>query len=73
MLTVTDVPVDGFWSISVCNAEGNFQQSENGGYSVNNLTAAKDDDDSLRVHFRGDPTTSNTLGIMPGWDYTVRL
>lgn len=72
-LTVKDVPVDGFWSISVYNAEGYFQESELGGYSVNNLTAERNEDGSITVHFGGDPEASNYLSIMPGWNYTVRL
>jgi len=37
-LTVKDVPVDGFWSISVYNAKGFFEKNALGAYSLNNLT-----------------------------------
>jgi hypothetical protein len=38
-LTVRDVPVDGFWSISVDNAKGFFEKNPLDSYSLNNLTA----------------------------------
>ena len=41
-LTVKDVPVDGFWSISVYNAEGFFTKNELDAYTLNNITAKKD-------------------------------
>ena len=41
--------------------------------SVNNVTAKKDADGAVTVHFGGDPTQPNYLRIMPGWNYTVRL
>jgi len=74
-LTVgADVPVDGFWSISVYNAEGFFEPNERGAYSVNNITAAKNDDGSVTVRFggHGDPAR-NSLPITEGWNYLVRL
>src|SRR6185503_15173275 len=43
-LTVGDVPVDGFWSISVYNADGFFEPDASGAYSVNSITAARNDD-----------------------------
>jgi hypothetical protein len=46
-LTVRDVPVDGFWSISVDNADGFFEPNESGAYSVNNITAAHNADRSV--------------------------
>ena len=53
-LTVgADVPVDGFWSISVYNADGYFEPNEQGVYSVNNITAARNDDGSVTVRFGG--------------------
>jgi hypothetical protein len=72
-LTVRDVPVDGFWSISVYNADGFFEPNDRGAYSVNNLTAVPNDDDSITVHFGGDDDRPNLLPITDGWNYTVRL
>jgi hypothetical protein len=73
-LTVRDVPVDGFWSISVYDAAGLFEENERGAYSVNNLTAAPNDDGSVTVHFGGcGDDRPNCLPIMDGWNYTVRL
>ncbi len=73
-LTVRDVPVDGFWSISVYNADGYFEPNDRDAYSVNNLTAKPNDDGSVTVHFGGcDDDRPNCLPIMDGWNYTVRL
>ena len=73
-LTVRDVPVDGFWSISVYNAEGYFQPNDRNAYSVNNLTATPNQDGSITVHFGGcDDDRPNCLPIMDGWNYAVRL
>jgi hypothetical protein len=74
-LTVgADVPVDGFWSISVYNAEGYFEPNERGAYSVNSITAAHDDDGSVTVRFGGDGDPArNSLPITDGWNYLVRL
>lgn len=73
-LTVKDVPVDGFWSISLYNAKGYFEKNDQGAYSINNLTAKKDADGSVTVQFGGcDGKAANCLPIMPGWNYIVRL
>jgi hypothetical protein len=71
-LTVKDVPVSGFWSITVYNAKG-FYEKPDTAISVNNVTARKNPDASVTVHFGGDPNQPNRLRIMPGWNYTVRL
>ncbi len=73
-LNVKDVPVDGFWSVSVYNAEGYFQPNEYNAYSLNNITARKDADDSVTIQFGGcDGKIANCLPILPRWNYTVRL
>jgi hypothetical protein len=72
-LTVRDVPVDGFWSISVYNADGYFEPNDRNAYSVNNLTAKPNDDGSVSVNFGGDDDRPNLIPIMEGWNYTVRL
>ena len=73
VLTVKDVPVDGFWSVSVYNAEGYFEKNEAGSYSFNNLTAKKDIDGKITIHFGGDSKQSNYIPIAKGWNYTARL
>jgi para-nitrobenzyl esterase len=72
-LTVRDVPVDGFWSISVYNAEGFFEQNELDSYSLNDLTAEPNEDGSFTIQF-GDCTAEavNCLVTPPGWSYVVR-
>src|SRR5690349_13824746 len=73
-LTVRDVPVDGFWSISLYNPEGFFQLNDRGAYSVNNITAVRDGDGSITVCFGGcRDGRANCLPIMDGWNYIVRL
>ncbi len=72
-LTVNDVPVDAFWSISLYNKDGYFQENEYNAYSVNSVTATPNKDGSFTVHFGGDPKSLNYLYIIDGWNYTVRL
>jgi hypothetical protein len=73
-LTVKDVPVDGFWSISVYNADGYFQKNQYDAYTLNNITAKKSADGSVAIQFGGcDGTIPNCLPTVPGWNYMVRL
>jgi len=73
-LDVKDVPVDGFWSVTVYNAKGFFDPNTLNAYSVNNLTAKRADDGSVRIQFGGcDGQVPNCLPITPGWNYIVRL
>ena len=69
-----DVPVDGFWSISVYDAEGHFKKNDLNAYTLNSITAKKDADGSVTVQFGGcDGKAANCLPICPGWNYMVRL
>ena len=73
-LHVKDVPVDGFWSISLYNAEGYFQANSLNAYTVNSITAKREADGSVLVQFGGcNGKIPNCLPIMPGWNYMVRL
>jgi hypothetical protein len=72
-LTVKDVPVNAFWSISLYNGKGYFVQNQYNAYSINNITGKKAKDGSITIHFGGDPKQSNYLAIMDGWNYIVRL
>jgi hypothetical protein len=73
-LTVGDVPVAGFWSLTVYNSEGYLQPNPGSVYSVNNTNAKKGLDGSVTVQFGGcDGRIPNCLPITQGWNYTVRL
>jgi hypothetical protein len=73
-LNVRDVPVDGFWSISLYNADGYYEKNPYDAYSLNNITSKKNADGSVTIQFGGcDGKIPNCLPIMKGWNYTVRL
>jgi hypothetical protein len=67
------VPVYGFWSISVYNKDGFFEPNDYQSYSINNLTAKKNNDNSITVNFGGQPDNINYIPIVDGWNYVVRL
>ncbi|MCX7302706.1 MAG: DUF1214 domain-containing protein [Rhodobacterales bacterium] len=71
-LTMGEVPVEGFWSVTVYNGDG-YMEAPMEAASVNNVTAKRDADGNVTIHFGGDPTQPNYLRIMPDWTYTVRL
>lgn len=73
-LQVKDVPVDGFWSITVYNASGYIEPNAAGAYSLNDITAKKDAAGVVQVRFGGcDGKVPNCLPIVDGWNYWVRL
>ena len=72
-ITVKDVPVDAFWSISVYNKDGYFQENEHNAYSVNNLSGTPNANGSFTIHLGGDARSANYLPITEGWNYVVRL
>ena len=73
-LRVADVPIDGFWSITVYNAEGYFTPNAQNAYSLNNITAVRSGDGAVDIQFGGcDGSAANCLPITPGWNYLVRL
>jgi len=74
LVVPANVPVDGFWSISLYNAKGNFEPNKLNAYTVNNITAKKEPDGSVRVQFGGcDGQIPNCLPITEGWNYMVRF
>jgi len=69
-----DVPVDGFWSITVYNKKGFMEPNDLGINSVNNLTATADSDGGVNIHFGGcDDGRVNCIPVTDGWNYIVRL
>jgi len=73
-VTVKDVPVDAFWSISVYNEKGYYEKNALNSYTINSITGKKSADGSTTVQFGGcDGKIPNCIPIMKGWNYTVRL
>lgn len=73
-LRLVDVPVDAFWSVSLYNAAGFFEENSLGVNSINSLTAVKDDDGGVTIRFGVQlDGVANALPIMPGWNYVLRL
>jgi hypothetical protein len=73
VVTVKDVPVGEFWSITVYNKDGFLEPNDLNRNSYNNVTAKKNDDGSITIHFGGDPKSVNYLPITPGWNYVIRM
>jgi len=73
-VTVRDVPVDAFWSISVYNEKGYYEKNSLDSYTINSITGKKAADGSTTIQFGGcDGKIANCIPIMKGWNYTVRL
>lgn len=73
-LKVGDVPVDGFWSVTVYDDKGFFKPNPQNAYSLNNLTAKKGADGTTTIQFGGcESGVENCLPTPPGWNYLVRL
>jgi Protein of unknown function (DUF1214) len=75
VLTLKDVPSaeNAFWSISVYNEDGYFQENEQNKYVINSRMGKADKDGSVVIHFGGDSSKDNFLPIMPGWNYMLRI
>lgn len=73
-LTVKDVPVEAFWSVSVYNAEGYYEKNPYNAYTINSITGRKGSDGAIEIQFGDcDGQIPNCLPIAKGWNYTVRL
>ena len=71
-LTLKDVPVDAFWSVTLYDAEGWMPINEYNAYSFNSVTSKKNADGSVTIHFGGDPEQPNYFPLVKGWNYLVR-
>lgn len=72
-LTVRDVPVRAFWSVTVYDRDGYMERNDQGRYSVNSVTAWRDTDGSVPVNLGGDLGLPNQIPLPEGWNYMVRL
>ena len=73
-LSVKDVPLDGFWSITLYNAEGYLVKNDRDALFLNSITARKDPDGSVTIRLGGcHGPMPNCLPTMNGWNYMVRL
>lgn len=66
-----DVPVDGFWSITLYDGQGYAPKNRLGIYSYNNITAKPNADGSYTITFGAEGP--NRFDLVPGWNYIVRL
>ncbi len=74
VVTVKDVPVDAFWSITVYNAGGYLEANDRGVNSYNNFSAQTNEDGSYTIHFGGcGDDRVNCIPITPGWNYAIRM
>lgn len=73
-VTVKDVPVDGFTSITVYNKKGFMEKNDLGVNALNNLTAKANPEGGAIIHFGGcEDGRINCIPITDGWNYIVRL
>ncbi|PAU88549.1 carboxylesterase [Pseudomonas sp. WN033] len=73
-LTVGEVPVDEFWSVTVYTVDGFFEPNEFNAYSINSVTGKAAEDGSITIYFGNCSSESvNCLPVTPGWNYMVRL
>jgi len=67
-----EVPVQAFWSVTVYNKNGFFTPNNLNAYSFNSVTAERNNNGTVTIHFGGDASAANYLPITDGWNYIVR-
>ena len=69
-LTLKDVPVNAFWSITVYD-DGGYPQTDT--YNINSQFAKTNKDGSITIHFGGDAKQDNYMETFKGWSFILRL
>ncbi len=69
-----DMPVKGFWSVTVYNKDGYLFASEHGASSLNNATAKRSSDGTYTLYFGNcSQHKENCLAIQDGWNGILRM
>lgn len=73
-MRLPEVPVDGFWSVTVYNAAGFMEANPRNAYALNNVTARREADGSTVLQFGAcTDATVNCLPTPSGWNAVLRL
>lgn len=73
-MDVGQVPVQGFWSVTVYDKDGYYQPNSQNAYSLNNITVQRGESGTATIQFGGcEEGVPNCLPITEGWNYMVRL
>lgn len=72
-VTLKDVPVDGFWSITVYGEDNYMKSNALGVVALNNVNAKKNKDGSVTINAGGcEDGRINCIPITKGWNYVGR-
>ena len=69
-LTLKDVPVDAFWSITVYD-QGGWVIGET--FNINSSFAKANDKGEYIIHFGGNKNAINYLDTFEGWNFILRM
>lgn len=72
--TFAEVPVDGFWSVTIYNRDGYLEPNPYDSYSLNGVTADEEADGSVVLNLAPEEDgLKNHLYVMDCWNYALRL
>ena len=72
--TLKDVPVDGFWSVTIYNRDGYLAENPYDAQSVNSVTAFTNQEGLVKLNLAPERDgLTNYLYVMDGWNYSLRL